>query len=398
MVIRRWYPLALIWFFIFNTRALIVSIPPALPALGQEFHLSNTWLGFLGSVPFALFGIAALPGAMLANRLGSRRLITVGGMIVAGGALARLLPPAVPMIFAGTVLIGLGTSIGQPGFNHLIKTWFPRHVALGVNVLGNGMLAGGMLGATLSPIIIAAGGWRLDFLSWGVLAALAAAFWLLTPGGRAGAAAATVGPVLKDRRAWLIASMFAMQQVSYLATYNWVPFLLEGGPPGRLSLVLSLMAGVPLAVSMLLIVIRPRLALSPAAYLVCGLLTVAASLVFVAGWTGAAWLAGTVLAAASTVCFVATLGLPPVVARRPEEIPALTAILMTVGYLASFAGPFIGGVLFDQTRSIGTAFVPSVVASAAIAVIGVPGSLWLRSLLAREAVEHSIALGPAPGS
>src|SRR2546429_5085963 len=78
----------------FQLRSAILGVPPVLPAIRDDVHLSFTAAGALTALPVLCLGVAAIPGAVLVNRFGGR---IVGGAGTGGLGLAGLLPLAPPL-------------------------------------------------------------------------------------------------------------------------------------------------------------------------------------------------------------------------------------------------------------------------------------------------------------
>src|ERR1700691_3146885 len=64
-------------------RMTILAMPPVIPQVHDELHMSETQVGLLIGLPLALFAIAAVPGSLLIARLGARTAAVLG-MIIAG--------------------------------------------------------------------------------------------------------------------------------------------------------------------------------------------------------------------------------------------------------------------------------------------------------------------------
>ena len=53
-------------------RMTILAMPPVIPLVHEELHMSETQVGLLIGLPLALFAIAAVPGSLLIARIGTR--------------------------------------------------------------------------------------------------------------------------------------------------------------------------------------------------------------------------------------------------------------------------------------------------------------------------------------
>lgn len=138
---------------VYPTLAVMMAIEIGLPT---EDILGWSLAGY------ALMGFGALPAGFLADRYGSRLLVTLG-LAVAGVAMlaAGLATPGWPLVLC-LAAMGLGASTYHPaGMGLISRTISARGTALGINgIYGN-------LGIAFSPLITgflaAAVGWRWTF-------------------------------------------------------------------------------------------------------------------------------------------------------------------------------------------------------------------------------------------
>ncbi len=149
--------------------------------LQQTFGASGTALGFLAASYFYVYTIMQIPTGMLADALGVRRLVTLGGVIAAIGSALFGLAPTLGAAALGRTLVGLGVSVMFIAMLKINALWFrERHFG---TVTGFTVLIGN-LGAVLAaaPLVwvLAATSWRTVFVALGVFSLLLALLtWLL---------------------------------------------------------------------------------------------------------------------------------------------------------------------------------------------------------------------------
>jgi len=146
---------------------------PLIPELRGGLHASAAQIGLLSTLLYVGIGITYLPGGMLVDRIGPRRVLCLALLLVGvGGGLV----PAVPhLAWAITcrLVVGLGAGVAI-----LAGSQAARHAgraALGQGVFGGAMQAGAGAGLFATPTLAAPAGWHGAFAAWALLALAASA-------------------------------------------------------------------------------------------------------------------------------------------------------------------------------------------------------------------------------
>jgi predicted MFS family arabinose efflux permease len=160
-----WFALALLFvvaLFNYMDRSILSIMQVALK---KDLRLSDTELGTLTGLSFALFYTTlALPIARLTDRM-SRKYMLAGALVVwtamtALSALAR----GYWTLLGCRIGVAVGESGCVPASHSLISDYFPRHRrALAMAVWGMSLPLGAMLGIGLGGVLTAAFGWRETF-------------------------------------------------------------------------------------------------------------------------------------------------------------------------------------------------------------------------------------------
>lgn len=155
----------------------LLIFPAVLLLLQKEFSLGYLELGVIGNIMTLTYGLGALPGGMIYNYLGPRKLYLLCFM---GSVLALILvafSPGLILFTAGLALLGAFGSIYHPWANALITSTVREYGrALGIHgSAGNiGLVAtpfaAGLIGSYL--------GWRPAYLIF-VLPGVAVSLWSL---------------------------------------------------------------------------------------------------------------------------------------------------------------------------------------------------------------------------
>src|SRR5215468_3799112 len=84
-----WLCLLLLWLAGNGLRITILAVPPVIPLLTADLHMSATEVGILGGLPAVLFAIAAIPGALMIARFGALHTLVFGLLATAAGSALR---------------------------------------------------------------------------------------------------------------------------------------------------------------------------------------------------------------------------------------------------------------------------------------------------------------------
>ena len=375
---RNAVTLAVVWLTAFNLRTILFAIPPALPDIRAELGLSFSATGSITSLAVFTMGIASIPGAILATRYGARRLVLACGAGLALFTVTLTLPPGIFWVFAGSSLLTLCIAVAQPPLAVLIRRWFPNAIARSSSIYANGLLMGNVLGASLTPYISHAFGWRGMFLIWAAIAGVGVLLWLLlTPRDRMAAPPIRFRTVLRDPRTWQIAALFTFQNLVYFSVATWIPFAIPDRGPDYLATTFLFLNFFPILPVLGLAFVRWPFAVSTPFYVAAGTLAVAGSLGLLLGMTTFVWPLAFMVGLGTAAAFVGALALPPLIAGDESQASTYSAVMYTCGYLLAFVGPLSAGLLVDATGNIAVAFVPPVAGAAAMAIAGslVPRSL-----------------------
>lgn len=368
-----WQLAGLIALIGFQFRSVIIGVLPVLPELRADLHLSFSAAGALTAIPVLGLGVAAVPGAILVNRFGARRVVGAATLALGLTAILRLTPPLPYSLYVWTALMSLSIATAQPAISVLVRNWFPGQIQRVSTVYATSLATGGLGGAVLSVYLVAFGGWRGTFVIWAFVALAAALVWIWLAPGR-GTHHAPVPPglglLVRAPRVWHTAALFGTQSLVFYSGATWIPFLLRGYSHGYLALVLFLyqVVSVPL-IAILAIISRPW-ALSRLWYMTGGLLMAAGSFAFMLGLASLAWLWAPLMGLGSGMVFAGTTTLPVILAKSGSEVAGYTSLTLTAGYMLAFFGPLLGGILLDQTRVITSPFWVITTAAAVAIVLG----------------------------
>lgn len=211
-----------------NLRPAITSLGPLLPQIEKDLGLSGTGAGLLTMLPVLCLGVFAGLGPTLRHRFGEDRVLLGCLPVLLAGILLRLLDPTA-LLYVGTVVIGGSIAVANVVLPSLIKREFPDRVPLMMATYTMALTFGGAAaaGAVIPLEDVADTDWRgsLGLLAVPVVVGIVA--WLpfgvrrvvrSADGGRA-----SVGPLLRDRLAWLVTAFVGLEALLAYVIFGWLP-------------------------------------------------------------------------------------------------------------------------------------------------------------------------------
>ncbi len=357
---------ALLWLAGNGMRLTILAVPPLIPLIHNDLHMSETEVGILSGLPVVLFAFAAVPGSLLIARFGALATVITGLLATALGSALRGAAPNVALLYAATVVTGFGVAVMQPAMPPLVRAWLPDRIGFGTAVYTNGLLIGEILPVSLmlpAVLPLVGGSWRLGFVAWAIpCVAVAAIILALAPRDMV-----TPGRPRPPRRwwpdwrsalMWRLGLMLGGVNSTYFSTNAFLPdYLTQTGHGDLISPALIALNIGQLPASFLLLAFAGRFERNFGSYLTCGALAFAGVLAVTVG-NGLVIVAGATLigfAAAGGLILILAL---PALLNAPEDVPRMAAGIFTISYSCAVIVPIISGLAWDLTAIPPVAFVP----------------------------------------
>ncbi|MCX3062038.1 MFS transporter [Streptomyces beihaiensis] len=218
---------------------LVINL--ALPSIGDEFDLSKTQQGLAVSAFFLAYAACQVPGGMLADRFGAKRVTCLALLVWSAFTALTGLAGSFAILLVVRFLFGVAEGV-FPGAS--MKAVSERTTP-GQRMAANGMVqSSNAVAAVVAPLaaapLIAHFGWRSAFFSVagvGVFVWAAVSLWLPqrraadTPepgpsGGPAGTAW-SARTVLRSPTMWAFAAMFLGYDIIVWGLNTWVPSYLN---------------------------------------------------------------------------------------------------------------------------------------------------------------------------
>jgi len=347
-------------------------------ALLDEFRWSRAGLSGVFSLYAFGYCIVGFPAGRLTDRWGPRVVITAGALFlgIALAAMALVTRLWEPYVLYG-VLGALGMGTAYVPCNSTVVKWFARRRGLAVGVASTGGSLGTFALPPLAHWVVAAVGWRIAYVGFGVgvFAALALAATVmrrdprsmgLSPDGvevtpaRSDARAArawSLGRAMGTSVFWLIAAAFTATWLAvFIPLVHLVPFARDlGYSAGTGAWLVSALGAGAVVGRLAMGPVSDRVGRRPA--LVAG--TTLQAVAFLA-FSAVQGLDGLVLTAAAFGFSYGTISalFPAIVGDffGPDQAGTLVGFLfMLAGSIAAW-GPLAAGLVYDATGGYGLVF------------------------------------------
>jgi CP family cyanate transporter-like MFS transporter len=359
-------------------RLTVLAIPPVVPLLHADLHLSETEIGSLMGMPPLLFAIAAIPGALLIARFGILPALVMGLLINAVGSAARAAYPDALSLYVSTIVMAAGVSIMQPALPPLVRAWFPKAVGFATATYTNGLLVGETLAVALTvPLVLPLVGdsWRLSFVVWSApvfLTAILVVICIFAFGGADQAAVSTNRRWWPDWRQpviWRLGAILGSINAMYYVTNAFLPdYVTAMGRTDLISQSLTALNLCQLPASFIMLGFAGRLVKEPWAYRITGGLA-ALSIVgmmttsgyWIVVWSG-------VLGFVSSITLILVLALPSVLGA-PDDVHRTSAGMFTISYTIAMVLSVVGGWLWDLTHLPVAGLAPAVLCGLVVVVL-----------------------------
>jgi predicted MFS family arabinose efflux permease len=358
---RRWVILGVLFLARTAMGFQYQTIGSIAPSLLGEFRIGFAEVGTLIGLYHISGVFLSLPGGLIIQRLGDKKLCAAGLAAMAGGGAIIALSHSYAGVFAGRLVSGMGAILFNLVITKMTADWFARReIVLAMAVILSTWPFGIALGLLTQPLIAEAVGWRMMVLLSGgfclVSLLLVASCYHSPPGdgtagtGQIAVAAGRLGLPPARIIAPVIAAgiMWGSFNAGVVGYFSFVPVLLaeRGGMTMSQSGALTSLA---LWVGMLSIPFG--------GYVAQWLRRPGATIVLFCGCaaTALALIAAGAPPLLTCIAFGLAIGPPPGVITSlptrilsPAERPAGFGVFYTCHFLLQAAGPAVAGWLHDS--------------------------------------------------
>jgi MFS transporter, DHA2 family, multidrug resistance protein len=157
---RKWWALVPMVLAVLTVGLDGTILSVALPTLGGSLHASTAQLQWFVAAYTLVFAAALVPGGMLGDRYGRKKMLVLSLLVFGVASIACALAPTAESFIAARAFLGLGGAIMLPMVLGLLPVLFDeqeRPRAIGA------VTAAAMLGYPIGPLL---GGWMLTKFDW----------------------------------------------------------------------------------------------------------------------------------------------------------------------------------------------------------------------------------------
>ena len=164
-----WLVLAILSISYGSPLVIVVGMKPMQEALGTD----RSVLALAGSLVWVGTGSGGILMGWLADRIGVRRTVAIGAVMIAGG-LALSSVGSIWTLYVGHALLGfLGNGGVYPPLLVYVSRWFERRRGAAIALISSGQYVAGVVWPALFERIIASLGWQTLMLGFAVLVLVA---------------------------------------------------------------------------------------------------------------------------------------------------------------------------------------------------------------------------------
>ncbi|PID04666.1 MULTISPECIES: MFS transporter [unclassified Sporosarcina] len=343
-----------------NLRAAITSVGPIIGLLRESLSLSNGSIGILTSLPLIAFAVMSPIVPKISTKFTNETTLIAGMCILSFGIIVRSIP-FIPLLFIGTILIGVGIAISNVLLPGIIKERFPNQVPLMTSMYTTTMSLFAALASGVSiPLAIGAGlGWEFALGIWIVPALAGIAIWVYFVKQRRSADEVKMYYVKADDSkmwrsplAWQVAIFLGLQAFSYNALMTWLPEILidYGVTSESAGWMLSFNQLIGLPASLIIPIIAGKFTSQR------GIILFLCSLAFI-GYIGLLsgesydvmiWSVG-LIGVAYGGLFPLSLAFLAMRTSTAMQAAKLSGMAQAIGYALAAIGPILVGSLVDRT-------------------------------------------------
>jgi len=342
-------------------------VPPMAHIIREELILSNAQVSLLFSIPVIMLVVFAIPGGILADRIGVRKAAGIGGIVIIVGSLLRGTSTSFETLLAFTCLYGVGFGLVYPNLPKLVGAWFPpQKVGLARGISGiyiTGMTTGCALpvAITLPLVFPITNTFQGTIYIWTIPAIVATILWWAivkepSPNIQSKQVVEKVKSsyvVWRSRNLWLVAFIFFIVNFHFFTWSGWTSTLLmmKGAQPNLAALITSTVIWASIPGTLFIPWASHRLGLRKP--FLWGSAIVLAFISWGAIYLSVPffWLLMVIAGICIGGSFAISLAFPVEIVPK-DSVGTASGMILSIGHIGGFIGPWLAGYIMDATGDL----------------------------------------------
>jgi len=331
----------------------------------EHLLLTHTQTSLLLSAPVLMVVVTAIPAGLVSDRVGIKKTIGMGLIIMAAGAVLRSTATDFVSLLSYTFIFGFGFGWTFPNLPKLVSVYFKKDKAnVAMGIVNSGFPIGTALGLAITvPVLLPiAETYQGVFLLWSIPPIIAAVSWWILirqPNSKPSyieksrTSITSFRSAFSNKHLWLVAVLMFIHTFTSWNWNGWAPvmMMLKGASPSLAGLIASttIWAYIPTfllmpKLSYKLGVRKPFLWVPPIVlaitFWVAKYITISTS-----------WFIMPLVGVASGTRFTTLMALPLELTHE-REVGMASGMLLSIGYVGGVIGPLIGGRVLDITQNL----------------------------------------------
>ena len=345
--------------------APIFCVPPMEPIIKEHLLLTHTQTSLLLSAPALMLVVTAIPAGLVSDRVGIKKTIGMGLIIMAAGAVLRSTATDFVSLLAYTFIFGFGFGWTFPNLPKLVSVHFEKdkaNVAMGIVKSGFPIGTALGLGITVPIILPIAETYQGVFLIWSIPTIIAAVSWWLLikqPSSKPSnieqpsTSITSFRNAFSNKHLWLVAVLMSIHTFTFRNWSGWAPvmMMLKGASPGLAGLIASVTVWAVLPTFLLAPRLSHRIGLRKPFLWVPFIVSAIAFWVARYITINTSWFIMALVGAAAGTRYTTLMALPLELAHE-SEVGVASGMLLSIGYVGGVIGPLIGGRILDITQNL----------------------------------------------
>ena len=365
---KRWLLLFGVWLLYGSFGLIAASLAPIATLVINDLHMTHSEMGLAMGAWQLVYIAAALPAGMLLDKIGARRALALGGLLVGLSALARGYAIDAQSLVLAVMLFGLGGPIVSAGAPKVVMSNFEgssRGLAMGIYMTGPAI--GSIISLTLTNSVLLPlleHSWRNVLMLWGGVALAASVVWYILAThhlgdeeqtGAGGSQLRVIGNLLARPTVLIVLGMSVCVFLFNHGLNNWLPEILKSH--GMSAVDAGYWAALPTLIGITGSLIIPRLTTPERRFHILIVLALAAlvSSLMLRSSTGdiltvGLMLQGVAKSSLMTVLILTLVELPEIGERYAG---VASGIFFSAAEVGGVLGPLLLGILYTPRTGFG---------------------------------------------